>query len=253
MDPTIQFFDAIRAAISRVEMDSLRTAAEIVAATLEGGGIIHTFGTGHSSLLAQEMFYRAGGLVAVNPILDPRLGFEYGAFESTAFERSADGAARLAEKAGFRAGDTGIIISNSGRNPLPVEMALRMKAAGLKLIVLTNIEQSRASASRHALGKRLFELADAVLDNHCPSGDAAVQIEGLAQRLGPLSTIMGASILHGVVLEAAAMLAAKGKPPATLISANISGPGTEDLHTSVEPYQERIRYYRTMVPGRDPV
>ncbi|MGH9449869.1 MAG: sugar isomerase domain-containing protein [Terriglobia bacterium] len=244
MKPTIQFFAAIRAALDQVQMEPIAAAAEIVASTLENGGIVHTFGTGHSSLLAQEMFYRAGGLVAVNPILDPRLGFECGAFESTAFERSADGAAELAEKAGFHAGDTGIVISNSGRNPLPVEMALRMKAAGMKVIALTNLDQSRASSSRHTSGKRLFEIADAMLDNHCPPGDAAVQIEGLPQRLGPLSTILGASILHAVFLEAAALLAARGKPPVTLISANISGVSTEDLHKSVEPYQDRIRYYR---------
>lgn len=244
MQPAMQFFDAIRASLGCVQMKQVCDAAEIVAEALGQGMIVHTFGTGHSSLLAQELFYRAGGLAAVNPILDPRLGFERGAFESTAFERSAEGAGDLARQAGFRAGDAGIVISNSGANPLPIEMALLMKAAGLKVIGLTNVEQSRGSASRHSSGKRLFEIADSVLDNHCPPGDAAIEIEGLPQRLGPLSTIIGASILHAVVLEAAALLAAKGISPATLSSANVPGPSAGNLRTLTDPYRDRIRYFR---------
>jgi uncharacterized phosphosugar-binding protein len=237
------YLEALRMTLERIETSQIQGAANIIATALERGGIIHTFGTGHSSLLAQELFYRAGGLVAVNPILDPRLGFEYGAFESTTFERSAEGADELAAQAEFRPGDAGIVISNSGRNSLPVEMALRMKAAGIKVIALTNVEQSRASSSLHPSGKRLFEIADAVLDNCCPSGDAAVQVPGLAHRLGPLSTILGAAILHAVVLETAAMLAAKGMPPATFVSSNVGDLTSEDLRHLAAPYQARIRYY----------
>ncbi len=250
MNPITSFFDEIRSGLGRVEMGQIQAAAEIVAQALENGGIIHTFGTGHSSLLAQELFYRAGGLVAVNPILDSKLGFECGAFESTAFERSTEGAAELAAKAGFHSGDVGIVISNSGRNALPVEMALRMKSAGLQVIALTNLQQSQASNSRHPSGKRLFEIADAVLDNCCPSGDAAVEIAGMPHRLGPLSTILGAAILHAVVLEAAAQLAAKGKPPATFVSSNVGNLSQDDLQNLAAPYQDRIRYYRSLAPNQ---
>lgn len=245
MDAANRFLNAVRTALYRIELPPVRAAAQIVSAALEAGGVVHTFGTGHSSLLAQELFYRAGGLVAINPILDPRLGFECGAFESTAFERTTEGADELSEKAGFRAGDAGVIISNSGANALPVEMAIRMKAAGLKVIVLTNVAQSRATTSRHGSGKRLFELADVVLDNHAPVGDAAVDVEGLQVRLGPLSTIVGASILHAVIVEAAEMLAAKGKPPAAFASANAGEVTTDALRRRAEAYQERIRYFRS--------
>lgn len=245
MDAANRFLNAVRIALDRIELPPVRAAAEIIAGALESGGVVHTFGTGHSSLLAQELFYRAGGIVAINPILDPRLGFECGAFESTTFERSAEGAAELAEKAGFRAGDAGVIISNSGANALPVEMAIRMKQSGLKLIVLTNVAQSQATTSHHASGKRLFELADVVLDNHAPAGDAAVEIAGLAVRLGPLSTIVGASILHAVIVEAAEALAASGKPPVAFASANAGAVTTDELRKRAEAYQHRIRYYRS--------
>ncbi len=249
MDLTRKYLAQVRRALRAPEPDSVRSAAALVAASLEAGGIVHTFGTGHSSLLAQEIFYRAGGLVAVHPILDPRLGFEYGVLESTEFERSSEAAGELTRRAGFRTNDSGIVISNSGRNGLPVEMAVRMKAAGMKVIALTNVAQVRSGPSSHPSVRNLLDLADVVLDNHCPPGDAALKLRGLSHPLGPLSTITGASILHAVMLEAAAMLAARGKPPAVFPSANLPGTTLDDLKQLISLYQERISPYR---PGGGP-
>jgi uncharacterized phosphosugar-binding protein len=239
-----KYLDALREALGRIEPEQIQRAASLIADSLGSGGIIHTFGTGHSSLLAQEVFYRAGGLVAIHPLLDSRLGFEWGVIEGTEFERSLEAAEELAAQAGFRSGDAGIVISNSGRNALPVEMALRMKAAGMNVIALTNLEQSRMSVTRHPSGKRLFEVVDEVLDNHCPAGDAALRVPGIAEPLGPLSTVVGAAILHAVFVEAAALLASQGKSPATFVSANLPGTSIEDLRRLLAPYQGRIRYYR---------
>jgi uncharacterized phosphosugar-binding protein len=243
-DPLEAYFASAKVLLEALDLSAMRQAASLISAALERGGILHVIGTGHSSLLAQEIFYRAGGLVAVNPILDVRLGFERGATESTEFERSFEVASELASSAGFEARDAGIVISNSGRNALPVEMALRMKAAGMKVIALTSLAHSRASASRHPSGKRLFEVADCVLDNHCPPGDASVEIPGLPAKMGPLSTIAGATILHGMLIEAARQLAAQGKPPAVLVSANVGAGAVKDLKNQLAPYSSRIRYYR---------
>lgn len=247
-DPAITYLDAVRNALSRIETHQIRRAADIVSASLEADGIVHAFGTGHSSLLAQEVFFRAGGLVAVSPILDPRLSFEQGAIASTEFERALEAARELAQHAGFRNRDAGIVISNSGRNTLPVEMALQMKAAGLKVIALTNLEQSRAALSRHPSGKRLFEIADCVLDNHCPPGDAAVSVSGIPHAMGPLSTIIGAAILHAMFLQAAEQLAVRGKPPATFVSVNVGEGSVDSLRKRVARYQDRISYYQ---PARE--
>ncbi len=244
LDPLEAYFASARALLQSLDFSAMRQAASLIAVALESGGILQAIGTGHSSLLAQEIFYRAGGLVAVNPILDGRLGFERGATESTEFERSTEAAEELARLAGFEARDAGIVISNSGRNALPVEMALRMKAARMKVIALTSLAHSRASTPRHPSGKCLFEIADCILDNHCPSGDAVVEVPGLPAKMGPLSTIAGAALLHGTLIEAARQLAARGKPPAVLVSANVGTGAVQDLKNLLAPYASRIRYYR---------
>jgi uncharacterized phosphosugar-binding protein len=242
--PPEAYLSTAQAVLQRIDLGSVRRAAGFVAGAIGAGGIVHLFGSGHSSLLAQEVFYRAGSLVAVNPVLDPRLGFEHGAVESTEFERSPEGAEDLAGQAGFQARDAGIVISNSGRNALPVEMALRMKHAGMKVIALTNLEQSRSAESRHGSGKRLFEVADEILDNHCPAGDAAVSIPGIPHAIGPLSTVVGAAILHSVLIEAAAELVQKGISPDVLASANVGSVPAASLRERLGAYAGRIRYYR---------
>lgn len=236
---------ALQSALPRLDHAAIGAAAVIVREALKRGGLLHAFGSGHSSLLAQEIFYRAGGLAAIRPILDVRLGFEPGALASSEFERSTEAAEELVAAAGFRTGDAGLVISNSGRNALPVEMALRMRGAGVQVIALTNLAQSRAATSRHPSGQRLFEVADAVVDNACPEGDAAVHIAGLPYRMGPLSTVLGATILHCLLLEAAAPLAAEGRPPAVFPSANVEGVTLADIHRIMAPLAGRIRYYRS--------
>lgn len=238
------YWSRVRDILAELEEEQVMTAADLVARALRQGGIVHIFGAGHSALLAQEVFYRAGGLVAVRPILDRRIQFEDGAIESTEFERKPGAAEELAAAAGFRNVDVGIVISNSGRNVLPVQMAVEMRSAGMKVIALTNLAQSRAGKSLHASGKRLFELADAVLDNHCPPGDAAVTLQGTENSMGAVSTIAGAALLHAVFLQTAAQLVKEGKPPEIFKSANVGEGSLETLRQLVAPYEERIEYYK---------
>lgn len=243
-DPVDQYFGKIQSILSSIDFTQIRMAGALVAGALDSGGIIHTFGSGHSLLLAQEVFYRAGGLVAVNPILDPRLGFERGALEGTAFERDPESAGELSKAAGFKPGDVGIVISNSGRNALPIEIAIRMKVVGMKVIVLTSLQHTHSVPSRHPSGRRLFEIADQVLDNHCPPGDASLHLSGLSSAMGPVSTISGAAILHATLIEAAHQLALRGRPPSVFVSANVSQSSAENVEAQIAPYAARIRFYR---------
>ncbi len=247
-DPVDQYFRAIRTVLDSIDFTQLRAAGTLIAAALDSGGIIHTFGSGHSWLLSQEVFCRAAGLVAINPILDSRLGFEYGALEGTEFERSIEAAEELSKLAGFEANDVGIVISNSGRNALPIEIAMRMKAAGMKVIAMSSMQHSRSVPSRHASGRRLFEIADLILDNHCPPGDASVQLVSLPAPMGPLSTISGAAILHATLIEAARQLAVRGRPPSVFVSANVDDASAGDVKAQIAPYARRIRYYHLGVP-----
>ena len=244
MDSSERYLAAVRRVLDEISLERIGQAADLLATALRSSGIIHIFGAGHSSLLAQEVFFRAGGLVAVNPILNQQLGFQCGVLESTEFERRAESADVLIRSESFRSNDSGIVISNSGRNALPVEIAIRMKSAGMTVIALTNLAQSRQSKSHHASGKRLFEIADVILDNHCPPGDAAVMIEGISAALGAVSTIAGAALLHATFLKAAESLAREGKPPDAFVSVNLGSGSMDLLKKLIAPYQQRIRYYR---------
>ena len=250
MEAAGRYFNSVRGVLAELEIPQVISAAEIVAAALKSGGLVHVFGAGHSALLAQEVFYRAGGLVAIRPILDRRLQFEDGVLQSTEFERTPGAAQELATSAEFRAGDAGIVASNSGRNILPVEMANQMHSGGLKVIALTNLGQSRAGKSLHPSGKRLFECADAVLDNHCPSGDAAIEIVGISGAMGPISTIAGAALLHAVFIQAAANLVREGSPPEVFKSANTGQGSLDQLRSLIAPYRDRIPYYRILPISR---
>lgn len=244
MNSAERYLASVRKILDEINLEQIGQAAEVIAAALRNKGIIQVFGAGHSSLLAQEIFFRAGGLVAVNPLLSSSLSFEGGVVESTEFERHAESAEALIRAADFHRHDAGIVISNSGRNALPVEIALRMKAAGMKVIVLTNLAQSRQSNSHHSSGKRLFEIADVVLDNHCPPGDASVSIKGISEALGAVSTIAGAALLHAGLLQAAELLSQEGTPPDTFVSVNLGSGSTDVLKKLIAPYQQRIRHYR---------
>lgn len=247
-----RYLTSARDVLGALQLEQIVSAASLVAASLRNDGLIHVFGAGHSLLLAIEVFFRAGGLVAVNPILDRRLQFDGGVLESTEFERTSEPAQELARSAGFRAGDAGIVISNSGRNALPVEIAFQMRFAGMKVIALTNLKQSRGGKSLHASGKRLFEVADAVLDNHCPVGDAAVEIPGTSARMGPVSTIAGSALLHAAFIEAAALLADEGKAPDIFQSVNVGEGALDGLRSLISRYQDRIMYYRMSLQGEKP-
>ena len=238
----IEGLQAILERIKREQTTEIRRAGRLVADTLSAGGIVHAFGTGHSHLIADEAFFRAGGIAAVNPILDERLIFLRGALESTRAERESGLARTLIEREEVAPEDVAVIISNSGRNAAPVEMALEMRARGVRVIAITNIEQSRASAPRHASGKRLYELADVALDNCVPAGDALLELPGLASRIGPSSTIAGAALINSLIIEAVAELLRRGETAPVLPSANVEGVTEGTLEEILRRYKGRIKY-----------
>ncbi len=239
------YIDGLQAVLERIkseQADKIKRAGQLVAAALSAGGVIHTFGTGHSHLIADEAFFRAGGIAAINPILDERLIFLKCALESTRAERESGLASELISRETVRAEDAAIIISNSGRNAVPVEMALEMKARGVKVIAITNLEQSRASTARHSSGKRLYELADVTIDNCVPTGDALLSLPGMETKIGPASTVAGAAIINSIIVEAVDELLQRGKLVPVLPSANIEGITDETLSDILAPYKGRIKY-----------
>jgi uncharacterized phosphosugar-binding protein len=202
------------ATVTVANRDSLRGAARILADAVEADGLIHAFGSGHSQLLALELTGRAGGLVPVNVIYDPG----YGSAEAV------EGYAQtLLRDVAFRPSDCLVVISNSGRNAAPVEMARLGRLAGMQVIALTSLGASRDLTSRHSSGMRLFELADVVLDNASLPGDAAVEVPGVGFPSGPTSTIIGAALLNAAIIEAIEVLIERGVEPPLFRSNNADG------------------------------
>ena len=228
--------------IKQGQSDKILAAAHLVADALTTDGLVHTFGTGHSHLIADEAFFRAGGIAAINPILDERLVFLKGALESTRAERVSGFARALVEKEQVEPNDVAIVISNSGRNNAPVEMALEMKSRGVRVVAITSVAQSSSSAPLHSSGKRLFELADVVIDNCVPPGDALLAIPGLASPIGPSSTVAGTAIINSIMIEAVAETLRRGERVPVLPSANLDGVTEGTLKDLLGRYRGRVRY-----------
>lgn len=240
-----RYIDGLQGVLERIKREqahNIKRAGQVVAAAISSGGIVHTFGTGHSHLIAHEAFFRAGGIAAINPILDQRLIFLKGALESCRAEREVGLASELIRREDVRRGDAAIIISNSGRNAVPVEMALEMTARGVKVIAITNLEQSLASPATHSSGKRLSELADVTIDNCVPSGDALLSLPGMDTKLGPSSTVAGAAIINSIIAEAVSELLQGGEQVPVLPSANVEGVSENTLREILGPYKARIKH-----------
>lgn len=226
--------------IGRTQAEPLERAARAVFASLRNGGVFHVFGGGHSHALAEEAYHRAGGLVPVNaiqevfltPLTPPRTSGE--------LERVPGLARIILDGHDLRPGEALMVISNSGINAVPVEMALEGKARGLTVIALTSLRHSRAAASRHPSGRRLFEVADLVLDNCGEPGDGAVRYEGLEGRVGPTSLLAGAFLVNSLVCRVVELFLESGLTPPVYRSANLPG-GDEHNRRLEAKYRGRIR------------
>lgn len=195
------YFSNLTALLARTidtQRDAIEAAAQHVAASMKAGGMVYTFGTGHGHLLALEIFYRAGGMARVCPMMDERLMLHVNAAESTHVERREEMAAELLERFPVSAGDVLIVSSNSGRNAAPVLLAKAAKERGAYVIALTSMNHSGAVTPRNSAGLHLFETADLVLDNGGVLGDASVKM-GDGMMIGPTSTAVGAAILQAMV------------------------------------------------------
>ncbi|TGB03764.1 sugar isomerase domain-containing protein [Halobacillus salinus] len=209
--------------IEASEQKNLETVSERLAQCIRNGGILHTFGCGHSSLLAQDAYYRAGGLVPVRPIAIEPLMLHEGARRSSDLERTPGFVDSYIEEEPVEAGDMVLVISVSGRNPAPIDVARYYKAKGVQVIALTALAYSESVASRHPSGERLEDVADFVLDLHIPVGDAVMDLEGLDQSFSPLSSVAGTALLHDMFSRTVERLHEDGYEVPIFKSGNIDG------------------------------
>jgi uncharacterized phosphosugar-binding protein len=222
--------------IVSVQEDLIKQSARWLADCIVNDYIIHTFGTGHSHMIGLELFVRAGGLANVNAMLDTMVLTSEGSRRSAEIERISGLSKIIFDQHKVAENDIMIIISNSGRNAMPVEMAMIAKEKGIKSIAITSLEQSKKYPSRHPSGKKLYEIADLVLDNCVPPGDGLLEIGG--NLTGAASTLSGIFLINLIATEAMKIASAEGAKLPIFHSQNIDGFSNEELY---EKYASRIK------------
>jgi uncharacterized phosphosugar-binding protein len=205
------------------------TAADWFSATILAGRMVHVFGSGHSRMMVEEMWPRYGSFPGFNPIVELSLTFHNpvvganGQRQAMFLENVSGLAARILRNFALSRDDSALVISSSGCNTVPVEMAEGFAAAGMRVVAIVSKAHAEASESRHPRGRKLHEVADLVLDTGAPVGDAMVRVEGLDTPVAPGSTLGGCLLVNCIKAEVAARLARAGKPPKVLTAAAVVG------------------------------
>ncbi|MEU9170715.1 SIS domain-containing protein [Streptomyces sp. NPDC048420] len=241
-----QFLDAAIGLLQRLrdeEGEAITAAGALLADTVASGGRLFAFGAGHSSLAAQDLVYRAGGLALMNLLTVPGVvGVDVmPATLGSALERVDGLASTVLGCSPLRAGDALVIISLSGRNTLPVEMALTARSMGVKVIGVTSVAYTTSTKPRHSSGTFLKDHCDVVLDSKIAVGDAVLSLDTVPAPFAPASTVVTSALLQAVMATAAGALAERGIEPPLLRSGNVDG-GLEWNERVFEEYGERIFY-----------
>lgn len=219
------------------QRDLLARAAQHMAETIRDEGRIFLFGTGHSHLLVEEAFYRAGGLAPATPIFSSMVMLHENAALSSLVERTPGLAGPLFAGCDPHPGEMLFVFSNSGVNQMPVEMALTAKEQGLFVVSICSLAYARVAPLSQA-GVRLDQVADIALDNGGEPGDALVPMQGSAFRSGPSSTITGALLWNSLVVETVARLQQMQIVPPVFVSLNL--PGARQHNESVLAHWRKI-------------
>jgi uncharacterized phosphosugar-binding protein len=220
------------------EAESMDKVATKISDSIQKGGIVQLFGCGHSHMITEEVFYRAGGLTPIKPILIEPLMLHEGAVRSSKLERQNDYAASFMEKQDIQPNDIVIIITTSGINPVPIDVAILAKEKGAYVVGICSFDYVDQT-SRHKSRKRLVDFVDLAINNFAVKGDAILSYQKVDVPFSPSSTITGAAIINGIMAEAIKKMVDDGFEPPIFLSGNIPG-SDEHNHALIEKYSERI-------------
>ena len=244
-----RWLSATRTVLDEIEStqeDQIREAAEIMADSIQAGRWVHTFGCGHATIPVEEMYPRIGGFVGFHPMVELPLTFftritgEMGIHQFLFLERAEGYGDAIMKSYTFDARDTMWIFSHTGINNVNIDIALRAKEAGMKLIATGSASQ--VGAPRHPSGKTLFEIADVVIDTRVPAGDSAVPLKGHVDNVGPVSTMAFVAVVWMTITTVAEILADRGEKLYIHPSHNVPGDTTarERLDSALSEYKRRI-------------
>ncbi len=226
----------------RADLHNIRQAAAIISEAIQKGQAIFSFGASHSFIMTEELVYRSGGLMLVNPIQPYGMNLAVRPMTLTSqLERLPDFGKVLLENSPVKAQDVVILTSTSGRNAVIIDMALAAREKGAKVIALTSLEYSSQVTSRHPSKCKLNDLAEVIIDNGAPYGDAVGEINGFKQKVGPVSTVGGCAALNAMIAETVQSLVNDGYTPPVFMSANLDG-GDEFNARMLSENAERIYY-----------
>ena len=235
-----QAVNQVVASVMDTQSDAIEQAAKLVANSIASDGMLYVFGCGHSHMIGEDLFYRAGGTAAVCAMLDSDLMLHTGAAKSSVYEKMTGLAQPVFDRYGLTHKDVLLVVSTSDINGVPVVMAMCAKEQGIPVIAIVSGAYAQ-DASRHPSGKKLHDVADIVLDNGVCHGDAAVEIAGSDMRVGPISTISSCLIAQSIVVQADEIMWQNGVRPPVYVSGNIPG-GMEKNQDLIRKYMPRNKH-----------
>ncbi|CAN5622530.1 SIS domain-containing protein [soil metagenome] len=214
------------AAIADTQLDAIETGAQACAASIAADGLVFSFGTGHGSFAALEMFPRTGTIAGFRSIVETSISHMHHIFgdmgtQQYRFLHTQEGFGHAILKAHRLADtDTMVLFSHSGMNPVILDMAVECRDRGMTVIGVTSVPHSSQVTSRHSSGLRLYEAADVTIDTGVQLADASITVPGLRARLGPTSTPLAVAVAHALVARTGEILATSGYEPKIMISPN---------------------------------
>lgn len=225
--------------LENTQEETIDRVAAVCAECIEKGGLLYFFGTGHSHMICEEPFYRAGGLACVYPILETDLMLHEGASKSSSYERLPGLGNVVIANTGIGTGDVLFVASNSGRNCAVIDAALEAKKRGAITVAITSLNHSTQVASRHSSGLNLYQVCDYVLDNGGELGDASVELPGMNQKIAPTSSVIDITLVNLILVNTVELLLQKGVIPPVFMSANTDA-GDEVNKAVLEIYKGKI-------------
>lgn len=243
-----QYIDELKHLLDRISVEneeSLQKAGKIMADAIAGEGRIFAWGSTHSSTTMQDIYMRAGGLMLINAIFIPGLeALQVSPFGITSQIERLEGYAEIVlDHTPIRAGDVLIVVSVSGRNAVPIEMAKVAHERGVKVIAVTGYDYTTSVEPRHPAGKNMYAYADVVLDNKAKAGDAVLEDERIPAKFCPISGVTSIAVLHSLVAETIEQLLDRDVVPPVFIAQNVDG-GQEFNEKMIKKYRDRIFYMK---------